>query len=264
MRFLLGLLLGVAVVLAGAEGLSDDGRARLSALADYARHKAAALARAAPPSPAPRPVTAAAADGAEPAGHPIPRPPDPRRPETERTADVRTPAEPDASSAAATASAEAVLAVEDSPVGPSPADSSPPGPSPVSPSPLRGAMADADTAETAIPGAGTADAEVADAGMPDIERIRTDPDTSAIAAPARRPQSDAPASGQPASQPVWVPFHSEMSAAGFAQRLSDSVEHPFRVERRGPGRYQVVFAYADEPQRRRLLDRAAAATGLPL
>ena len=63
---------------------------------------------------------------------------------------------------------------------------------------------------------------------------------------------------------MWVPFHSEMSAAGFAERLSDSLDHPFRVERRGPGRYQVVFAYRREPERETLLAEAARATGLPL
>lgn len=72
---------------------------------------------------------------------------------------------------------------------------------------------------------------------------------------AARPDTD---------QPVWVPFHSEMSASGFADRLSESLDHPFRVERRGPGRYQVVFAYRDEEQRREVLSEAATVTGLPL
>lgn len=64
--------------------------------------------------------------------------------------------------------------------------------------------------------------------------------------------------------PVWVPFHSRMSADGFAERLSDSLDHPFRVERQGPGRYQVVFAYADEAERLALLDEASTVTGLAL
>jgi hypothetical protein len=55
-----------------------------------------------------------------------------------------------------------------------------------------------------------------------------------------------------------------MSASGFAERLSESLDHPFRVDRRGPGRYQVVFGYADESQRLAVLSEAAAATGLPL
>jgi hypothetical protein len=68
----------------------------------------------------------------------------------------------------------------------------------------------------------------------------------------------------PKSQTVWVPFHSERSASGFAERLTASLDHPFRVERRGPGRYQVVFVYADEPQRQALLTQAAETMGLPL
>ena len=86
------------------------------------------------------------------------------------------------------------------------------------------------------------------------------PPTPAAEAPAHGPD----AAGGSRSQTVWVPFHSQMSAAGFAARLSESLGHPFDVERRGPGRYQVVFAYADEAERASLLEEAAAVTGLPL
>lgn len=72
------------------------------------------------------------------------------------------------------------------------------------------------------------------------------------------------ADAQAGEQTVWAPFHSEMSARGFAQRLSQSLHHPFRVERRGPGRYQVVFGYGNDAERQTLLDRAAELTGLPL
>src|SRR5690606_15825827 len=58
-------------------------------------------------------------------------------------------------------------------------------------------------------------------------------------------------------QRVWVPFHSEVSASGFAARLSESLDHPFGVERRGPRSYQVVFRYRSEPERRALLAQAA-------
>lgn len=91
-----------------------------------------------------------------------------------------------------------------------------------------------------------------------------------MAAPAVPEPEPAAGPAQPtaplasASAPVWVPFHSEMSASGFAGRLSRSLDHPFRVERRGPGRYQVVFAYRDDAQRRSLLRDAAELTGLPL
>ncbi len=83
---------------------------------------------------------------------------------------------------------------------------------------------------------------------------------------AAGPQQRAVAARQPgnASAPVWEPFRSEMSAVGFADRLTRSLDHPFLVERRGPGRYQVVFGYRDEAERTTLLQDAAAVTGLPL
>jgi hypothetical protein len=62
-------------------------------------------------------------------------------------------------------------------------------------------------------------------------------------------------------QPVWVPFRSERSAAGFAERLEARLEHPFEVRRRGPGVYEVAFAYAGEAERTQLLERVRAATG---
>jgi len=85
-----------------------------------------------------------------------------------------------------------------------------------------------------------------------------------VEAPARARTAAAGPASNAGRAAVWVPFHSRMSADGFAERLSESLDHPFRVEREGPGRYQVVFAYGDESERRALLDEAAAATGLPL
>lgn len=60
---------------------------------------------------------------------------------------------------------------------------------------------------------------------------------------------------------VWIPFHSERSAAGFARRLSRALERPFDVERRGAGRYQVVFAYRDAAERDEIFARVAQITG---
>jgi len=40
---------------------------------------------------------------------------------------------------------------------------------------------------------------------------------------------------------VWKPFHSEVSATGFARRLSTQLGYPFRALREGPARYHVVF-----------------------
>ncbi len=89
-------------------------------------------------------------------------------------------------------------------------------------------------------------------------------DADAAAAAEGADVATANAGAQAGEQTVWAPFHSEMSARGFAQRLSQALHHPFRVERRGPGRYQVVFGYGDDAERQTLLDRAAELTGLPL
>ncbi len=60
---------------------------------------------------------------------------------------------------------------------------------------------------------------------------------------------------------VWVPFHSQMSAEGFADRLSRELEYPFRVQRQGPGNYQVVFDAESGSEREALLARIAEVTG---
>ena len=67
--------------------------------------------------------------------------------------------------------------------------------------------------------------------------------------------------GRRESEPVWVSFHSQMSAEGFARQLSDQFQHPFAVARQGPGDYQVVFDYASIDERDALLDEIAAVTG---
>jgi len=60
---------------------------------------------------------------------------------------------------------------------------------------------------------------------------------------------------------VWVPFHSERSANGFADTLSRHFEYPFSVRRNGPGAYQVTFSYADLAKREDLLGGIAELTG---
>jgi hypothetical protein len=60
---------------------------------------------------------------------------------------------------------------------------------------------------------------------------------------------------------VWVPFHSERSANGFADTLSRHFEYPFSVRRNGPGAYQVTFRYADLAKREDLLGGIAELTG---
>jgi hypothetical protein len=63
------------------------------------------------------------------------------------------------------------------------------------------------------------------------------------------------------ANPVWVPFHSQMSAEGFATRLSQSLGREFRVERQGAGAYQVVFDETDPIERDQVLDRVSEVTG---
>ncbi len=60
---------------------------------------------------------------------------------------------------------------------------------------------------------------------------------------------------------VWKPFHSEVSANGFARRLSTQLGYPFRALRDGPARYHVVFDYDTEQQRALLQQQVTALTG---
>ncbi len=65
----------------------------------------------------------------------------------------------------------------------------------------------------------------------------------------------------PAEAPVWVPFHSLMSAEGFAARLARELNHDFQVERQGAGTYQVVFETSDPAERAALLAQISEITG---
>jgi hypothetical protein len=60
---------------------------------------------------------------------------------------------------------------------------------------------------------------------------------------------------------LWEPFHSQMSAEGFASRLSEELDHQFRVERQGAGSYQVVFDASSYSERDLLLAQIAEITG---
>jgi hypothetical protein len=74
------------------------------------------------------------------------------------------------------------------------------------------------------------------------------------------PLADPEAPGFADTAQVWTPFHSEVSARGFANRLSEQIEHPFAVERQGPGAYQVVFRYSSPGERD--VAEVSALTGL--
>ena len=73
--------------------------------------------------------------------------------------------------------------------------------------------------------------------------------------------ADADADADARVETVWTPFYSQLSADGFARRMTGFTAHPFSVRREGAGRYQVVFAYTDEDERARVLSALATATG---
>ena len=70
--------------------------------------------------------------------------------------------------------------------------------------------------------------------------------------------ADAPTTEQAIA---WKPFHSQVSAAGFARRLSTQLGFPFRAVRAGPAKYQVVFDYTDAAQRELLESQITSITG---
>lgn len=95
----------------------------------------------------------------------------------------------------------------------------------------------------------------------------------APALPAPEPVAESPASDfwlehalaaeqtSHASQPVWVPFHSQMSAEGFATRLSQALDHEFRVVRHGAGAYQVVFDAQNADEQALIMAQVTEITG---
>ncbi len=68
-------------------------------------------------------------------------------------------------------------------------------------------------------------------------------------------------SPQSSSAAIWEPFHSEVSATGFAKRLSLQLGYPFQVTKDGPARYLVVFDYKSDEERALLVQQVAALTG---
>ncbi|MDA1076980.1 MAG: hypothetical protein O3A63_19870 [Proteobacteria bacterium] len=60
---------------------------------------------------------------------------------------------------------------------------------------------------------------------------------------------------------VWVAFRSERSAAGFADHMSETLDHPFSVQREGAGRYHVAFEYTSPDEREVVLSQVKQITG---
>jgi|GEM_PF-3236667 len=63
------------------------------------------------------------------------------------------------------------------------------------------------------------------------------------------------------SEPVWTVFHSEASASGFANYLSQSINHPFEVTKLGPAQYQVSYSYSSSEQAQMLAAKIKMITG---
>ncbi len=105
-------------------------------------------------------------------------------------------------------------------------------------------------------------AAVEDVALPTVltSQVNAEEEESIVDVVSESPEQ-IPESIPNASMPVWVSFHSQMSAEGFARQLSDQFHHPFAVARQGPGDYQVVFDYGSIDERDALLDEIAAVTG---
>jgi len=106
-------------------------------------------------------------------------------------------------------------------------------------------------------------------GIPSAESVAAEP------APPRMERSSAAqeAAGlyaEPASRAleswhaVWMPFYSERSARGFADRLAQTTGLDYHVGKTASGRYQVSVAYRDDTERQAHLEEISRATGLPV
>ena len=85
--------------------------------------------------------------------------------------------------------------------------------------------------------------------------------------PMLDPEPEVPVTADPfiaqtGTAPVWTAFHSERSASGFAETLSRELGHAFTIDKQGAGKYQVVFAYASESERTRLLNEIDSIIGV--
>lgn len=125
----------------------------------------------------------------------------------------------------------------------------------------------------AVPNASTIDAAprepaptlAAPAATPAAPSAHSAPEQTELTAhktdgPMEVVESRAPTS-TPSLAPVWLPFHSQMSAEGFAARLSRELDHSFNVQRQRAGTYQVVFAAESAAEQELLLARVAEITG---
>lgn len=85
----------------------------------------------------------------------------------------------------------------------------------------------------------------------------------AVTAQAPEPEPIVPVTAPTAASKasVWRPFHSQLSAEGFARRLSMQLGYPFEVLKVDAAEYHVVFSYSDEAQRQTLSAQVLELTG---
>ncbi len=81
--------------------------------------------------------------------------------------------------------------------------------------------------------------------------------------PARDPEPP-PGAAYRSWYTFWGPFHSAVSARGFADRLTMLTGLDLRVTGDGPGRYRVAFAYSDEKGKQAAMAAIEAGSGLRL
>ncbi|MGI9325358.1 MAG: hypothetical protein ACR2PZ_09085 [Pseudomonadales bacterium] len=110
--------------------------------------------------------------------------------------------------------------------------------------------------------------EFATTDAPDPSAAESDPTgvepetmTASTKVDAGAQGKDFPATDALPQVAVWRPFHSQMSAEGFAKRLSLQLGYPFTVVKVGAARYHVVFSYQDSAERDLLAEQLTALTG---
>ena len=128
-------------------------------------------------------------------------------------------------------------------------------PSPAAPPPAAPPIEAVDESKPIPPQAGTSTQQLAR----DISADEPEPSELASAEPVRAGDP-----GDPEWHPIWRPFHSEISARGFAERLENVTGLDYRVERLKRGSYQVSVAHNGEQDRLARLTRIETATGLKL
>ena len=134
-------------------------------------------------------------------------------------------------------------------------------PEPLPPSPPADAItATAANSKEPVAGDLTVPPDVA-ATQPDPEGVPSPYETNSWQPQIYLEQSTPGVLAEPSPAAVWEPFHSQMSAEGFAKRLSRELQHSFRVERQGAGAYQVVFDVNSQGERDLLLAQIAEITG---